>query len=331
MYSSLVVEEFQMLFPSMLLMLGELFSTILITTISVCMPLTLCLCSSVINESVKSSSLAFGVRLDPGVRPTSPLNLIINKNFNGDTALNSYCLFSNPSQYSLFSFPPPSQILRKLLFSKWYPWEYAVLPGAFENCPSCPSWRETLKFLWFLPRRIIPFAIQLDVSLFSRMKNIVRSSDWLKLIYIWKFTTQLFIEYIWSIHMIKESEGFAEMIPYFPPAKVTSCENFHFFASSVWQLIFTLCVVWLKSYPVSWWEKEKKLHRAVKLSMSSKEGKTGYHGHVKVCPTAFFSFPMSFICASPNALYLSVNVFSTFYVLIRATRRSSRLQGNAVP
>ena len=146
-----------------------------------------------------------------------------------------------------------------------------------------------------------------------------------------KFTTQLFIEYIWSIHMIKESEGFAEMIPYFPPAKVTSCENFHFFASSVWQLIFTLCVVWLKSYPVSWWEKEKKLHRAVKLSMSSKEGKTGYHGHVKVCPTAFFSFPMSFICASPNALYLSVNVFSTFYVLIRATRRSSRLQGNAVP
>ena len=108
MYSSLVVEKFQMLFPSMLLMLGELFSTILITTISVCMPLTLCLCSSVINESVKSSSLAFGVRLDPGVRPTSPLNLIINKNFNGDTALNSYCLFSNPSQYSLFSFPPPT-------------------------------------------------------------------------------------------------------------------------------------------------------------------------------------------------------------------------------
>ena len=107
MYSSLVVEEFQMLFPSMLLMLGELFSTILITTISVCMALTLCLCSSVINESVKSSSLAFGVRLDPGVRPTSPLNLIINKNFNGDTALNSYCLFSNPSQYSLFSPPPP--------------------------------------------------------------------------------------------------------------------------------------------------------------------------------------------------------------------------------
>ena len=254
MYSSLVVEEFQMLFPSMLLMLGELFSTILITTISVCMPLTLCLCSSVINESVKSSSLAFGVRLDPGVRPTSPLNLIINKNFNGDTALNSYYLFSNPSQYSLFSFPPraPFRILRKLLFSKWYSWEYAVLPGAFENCPSCPSWRETLKFLWFLPRRIIPFAIQLDVSRFSRVKNIVRSSDWLELIYIWKFTTQLFIEYIWSIHMIKESEGFAEMTPYFPPAKVTSGENFHFFASSVWQLIFTPCIVWLKSYPVSW-------------------------------------------------------------------------------
>ena len=103
-----------MLFPSMLLMLGELFSTILITTISVCMPLTLCLCSSVINESVKSSSLAFGVRLDPGVRPTSPLNLIINKNFNGDTALNSYCLFSNPSQYSLFSFPPPPPPLTNL-------------------------------------------------------------------------------------------------------------------------------------------------------------------------------------------------------------------------
>ena len=147
---------------------------------------------------------------------------------------------------------PPSRILRKLLFSKWYSSEYAVLPGAFENCPSCPSWRETLKFLWFLPRRIIPFAIQLDVSLFSRVKNIVRSSDWLELIYIWKFTTQLFIEYIWSIHMIKESEGFAEMIPYFPPAKVTSGENFHFFASSVWQLIFTPCIVWLKSYPVSW-------------------------------------------------------------------------------
>ena len=90
MYSSLVVEEFQMLFPSMLLMLGELFSTILITTIAVCMSLTLCLCSSVINESVKSSSLGFGVRFDPGVRPTSPLNLIINKNFNSDTALNSY-------------------------------------------------------------------------------------------------------------------------------------------------------------------------------------------------------------------------------------------------
>ena len=74
-----------MLFPSLLLMLGELFSTI-----SVCMSLTLCLCSSVINESVKSSSLGFGVRLDPGVRPTSPLNLIINKNFHSDTALNSY-------------------------------------------------------------------------------------------------------------------------------------------------------------------------------------------------------------------------------------------------
>ena len=43
----------------------------------------------------------------------------------------------------------------------------------------------------------------------------------------------------------------------------------------------------------------------------------------------FCSFPMSFICGSPNALYLSVNVFSTFYVFIRATRRSSRLQGNA--
>ena len=84
MYSSLVVEEFQMLFPSLLLMLGEMFSTI-----SVCMSLTLCLCSSVINESVKSSSLGFGVRLDPGVRPTSPLNLIINKNFHSDTALNS--------------------------------------------------------------------------------------------------------------------------------------------------------------------------------------------------------------------------------------------------
>jgi len=154
MYSSLVVEEFQMLFPSMLLMLGELFSTILITTIAVCMSLTLCLCSSVINELVKSSSLGFGVRLDPGVRPTSPLNLIINKNFNSDTALNSYWLFSNPSQYSLFALPPPPRILRKLLFSKWYSWEYAVLPGAFENSPSCPSWRETLKFPWFLLGRI---------------------------------------------------------------------------------------------------------------------------------------------------------------------------------
>ena len=103
MYSCLVVEEFQMLFPSLLLMLGELFSTI-----SVCMSLTLCLCSSVINESVKSSSLGFGVRLDPGVRPTSPLNLIINKNFHSDTALNSYWLFSNPKQYSLFA---PSHLL----------------------------------------------------------------------------------------------------------------------------------------------------------------------------------------------------------------------------
>ena len=58
--------------------------------IDVRMSLTLCLCSSVINGSLKSSSLGFGVRLDPGVRPTSPLNLIINKNFNSDTALNSY-------------------------------------------------------------------------------------------------------------------------------------------------------------------------------------------------------------------------------------------------
>ena len=39
----------------------------------------------------------------------------------------------------------------------------------------------------------------------------------------------------------------------------------------------------------------------------------------------FCSFPVSFICASPNALYLSVHVFSTFYVFIRATQRSSRL------
>ena len=35
----------------------------------------------------------------------------------------------------------------------------------------------------------------------------------------------------------------------------------------------------------------KKLYMAMKLSMSSKEGKTGYHGHVKVCPTALLFIP----------------------------------------
>ena len=145
----------------------------------------------------------------------------------------------------------------------------------------------------------------------------------------------------------------------------------------------------------------KKLYRAVKLSMSSKEGKTGYHGNVKVCPTTLLFIPYVvhlcvtkctlFECQTPftrakkigtarqifgtvprlpvlrlppggsigtpkilstgatlhlgpirlhvenwgcradffSACKSGFNVFNTFYVLIRATQRSSRLQGNA--
>ena len=57
-------------------------------------------------------------------------------------------------------------------------------------------WRETHTPLWLLIGRIIfltrektSFAILLDVSFFSRVKTIVRSSDWLELICVRKFTT----------------------------------------------------------------------------------------------------------------------------------------------
>ena len=166
--------------------------------------------------------------------------------------------FRIPNNTLCFPLPPPPEFCVSYCFQNdtlgnMQSWQehlktvlHVLLDAKLSNfCGFCLTYH-------FLTCEKIPFAILLDVSFFSRVKNIVRSSDWLELIYIWKFTTQLFIEYIWSIHMIKESEGFAEMIPYFPPAKVTGGENFHFFATSVWQLIFTLCIVWLKSYPVSW-------------------------------------------------------------------------------
>ena len=203
MYSSLVVEEFQMLFPSMLLMLGELFSTILITTIAVCMSLTLCLCSSVINESVKSSSLGFGVRFDPGVRPTSPLNLIINKNFNSDTALNSYWLLSNPPQYSLFAPPPPHPlnfayviVFKMILLGICSPgrsiWKQSFMSFLTRNSQISVVFARTYNFLTC---EKIPLSILLDVSFLSRVKNIVRSSDWIELIY--SFSLSISGVYIW--------------------------------------------------------------------------------------------------------------------------------------
>ena len=74
--------------------------------------------------------------------------------------------FRIPNNTLCFPLPPASWILRKLLFSKWYSWKYAVLTGAFENSPSRPSWRETLKFLWFL----------FNVSFSHMWKNTVRNS-----------------------------------------------------------------------------------------------------------------------------------------------------------
>ena len=120
------------------------------------MSLTLCLCSSVINGSLKSSSLGFGVRLDPGVRPTSPLNLIINKNFNSDTALNSYWLISNPPQYSLFALPPPHPL--NFVSHCFQNDTLGKIQSSQEHSKTVLHllpWRETLKFLWFLLGRII--------------------------------------------------------------------------------------------------------------------------------------------------------------------------------
>ena len=63
-------------------------------------------------------------------------------------------------------------------------------------------WRETETPLWlligriiFLPREKTSFAILIGRIIFARVKTIVRSSDWLELICVRKFTTWLFGEY----------------------------------------------------------------------------------------------------------------------------------------
>ena len=63
-------------------------------------------------------------------------------------------------------------------------------------------WRDTHTPLWLLIGRIIfltfektSFAILIGRIIFFHVKTIVYSSDWLELVYVSKFTTQLFGEY----------------------------------------------------------------------------------------------------------------------------------------